>query len=718
MKKTICTFAALLVAILFLNNKTDEGMFPLSELKNVDLQKVGLKMQPIDLYNPNGISLIDAIVRVGGCTGSFISEDGLIITNHHCAFSFVAAISDTTHDYINNGYLAKNRNEEAQAKGLVCKITACYEDVSSKVLQGTQSNYDPLQRLGIIASNIRKITDEENNLNKDLQCEVSEMFTGRTYVLFRYKLLKDVRLVYVPARSIGEYGGEKDNWVWPRHSGDFAILRAYVSPEGKASEFAINNVPYKPIKHLKVNPKGVKENDFVFVLGYPGRTFRHQPAAFYKYHEQYMLKYISELYDWQIEKMEEMSKGDRTLQIKYSSKIKSLANVTKNYKGKLQGFRRSKLTKQKVEDENNLQTFINSEDNLKKQYGGVIHRINVVYDDIINYAPRNLWYDQIYSIAPVLNIAATIDNYRKVYYSLKTDTERSNFKDKQWQRIKNAVYAQTAKFDETFEKSAIEKMMEDASTFNTENEIKAVSNFRRKVKDNASLKAKIMKMYAKTKLKDANYITKLVNEDLEKLFKVNDDLMKFATELNTELNFHDEEDKKREGELNQLMAKYVDAKSLFKQKQFIPDANATLRFTYGTVKGYYPNDTDYNQPFTTLKGVIEKEDGIDYELLQIVKDLYASRDYGSLMHPDLGDLPINFLYNLDTTGGNSGSPVMNAYGELIGVNFDRAYTATINDYAWNESYSRSVGCDIRYILWVIQKVAKADYLIEEMGVKL
>ncbi len=718
MKKTICTFAALLVAILFLNNKTDEGMFPLSELKNVDLQKVGLKMQPIDLYNPNGISLIDAIVRVGGCTGSFISEDGLIITNHHCAFSFVAAISDTTHDYINNGYLAKNRNEEAQAKGLVCKITASYEDVSSKVLQGTQSNYDPLQRLGIIASNIRKITDEENNLNKDLQCEVSEMFTGRTYVLFRYKLLKDVRLVYVPARSIGEYGGEKDNWVWPRHSGDFAILRAYVSPEGKASEFAINNVPYKPIKHLKVNPKGVKENDFVFVLGYPGRTFRHQPAAFYKYHEQYMLKYISELYDWQIEKMEEMSKGDRTLQIKYSSKIKSLANVTKNYKGKLQGFRRSKLTKQKVEDENNLQTFINSEDNLKKQYGGVIHRINVVYDDIINYAPRNLWYDQIYSIAPVLNIAATIDNYRKVYYSLKTDTERSNFKDKQWQRIKNAVYAQTAKFDETFEKSAIEKMMEDASTFNTENEIKAVSNFRRKVKDNASLKAKIMKMYAKTKLKDANYITKLVNEDLEKLFKVNDDLMKFATELNTELNFHDEEDKKREGELNQLMAKYVDAKSLFKQKQFIPDANATLRFTYGTVKGYYPNDADYNQPFTTLKGVIEKEDGIDYELLQIVKDLYASRDYGSLMHPDLGDLPINFLYNLDTTGGNSGSPVMNAYGELIGVNFDRAYTATINDYAWNESYSRSVGCDIRYILWVIQKVAKADYLIEEMGVKL
>lgn len=718
MKKSISTLVALFISLLFLNNKTDEGMFPLSELKNVDLQKVGLKIQPVDLYNPNGISLIDAIVRVGGCTGSFISEDGLIITNHHCAFSYVAAISDTAHDYINNGFLAKNRSEEASAKGLVCKITASYEDVSGKVLQGTQATSDPLDRLGIISRNIRAITDSENKANKDMQCEISEMFTGRTYVLFRYKLLKDVRLVYVPARSIGEYGGEKDNWVWPRHSGDFAILRAFVAPDGNASDYAVNNVAYKPIKHLKVNPKGVKENDFVFILGYPGRTFRHQPASFYKYHEQYMLKYISDLYDWQIEKMEELSKGNRSMEIKYSSKIKSLANVTKNYKGKLQGFRRSKLTAQKFEDEKSLDAFIEKDEKLKAQYGGVVHRINVVYDDIINYAPRNLWYDQIYSVAPVLNIAATIDNYRNIYNKLNTDAERANFKDKQWQRIKNAVYAQTAKFDETFETAALEKMMIDASNFNANNEIKAVSNYKAKCKDENALKAKIAKMYAKSKLKDASYITNLVNTDLDKLFKVNDDLIKFASELNVELNLHDEEDRKREGELNQLMAKYVDAKSLYKQKQFIPDANATLRFTYGTVKGYYPNDADYNQPFTTLKGVIEKEDGIDYELLQIVKDLYASRDYGSLMHPDLGDLPINFLYNLDTTGGNSGSPVMNAYGELIGVNFDRAYTATINDYAWNESYSRSVGCDIRYVLWVIQKVAKADYLIDEMGVNL
>ncbi len=718
MKKTINTLAILLLSILFLNNKTDEGMFPLSELKNIDLQKVGLKIQPIDLYNPNGVSLMDAIVRVGGCTGSFISEDGLIITNHHCAFSFVAAISDTAHDYINNGYLAKNRNDEAQAKGLECKITASYEDVSGRVLQGTQNTNNPLERLDIIAQNVKQITSEENIINKGLQCEISEMFTGRTYVLFRYKLLKDVRLVYVPARSIGEYGGEKDNWVWPRHSGDFAILRAYVAPDGSAANYAINNVAYKPIKHLKVNPKGVKENDFVFVLGYPGRTYRHQPASFYKYHEQYMLKYISNLYDWQIEKMEELGIGNRTLQIKYSAKIKSLANVTKNYKGKLQGFKRSKLTDKKYDDEEQLQAYINNDSKLKTQYGNVIPNINNLYDEIIKFAPRNLWFDQIYAVAPVLNIAATINNYKQAYYALKTDSARADFKTKQWQRIKNAVYAQTAKYDETFESAALQKMILDAQTFNSQNEIKAITHFTHKIKDNNALQNKITNLYKHTKLKDAAYITALVNSDLEKLFKVNDGIIKFSAELNTELNFYDEQDRKREGQLNQLMAKYVDAKSLFKQKQFIPDANATLRFTYGTVKGYYPNDANYNTPFTTLKGVIEKEDNTDYELLQIVKDLYANKDFGSLMHPDLNDLPINFLYNLDTTGGNSGSPVMNAWGELIGVNFDRAYTATINDYAWNESYSRSVGCDIRYVLWVIQKVAKANYLINEMGVKL
>jgi hypothetical protein len=703
MKKYVLLTLTFISIGLFQSHKTDEGMFPLSELKNINLKKVGLKIKPIELYNPNGVSIVDAIVRVGGCTGSFVSNDGLIVTNHHCAFSFVAAISDTVNDYIKNGYLARTHNQEAQAKGLVCKIAANYEDVSTQVLQGTQGTADAAERLKIIANNLKTITDAENKANPTLSCEISEMFTGRTYVLFRYKLLKDVRLVYVPARSIGEYGGEKDNWVWPRHSGDFAFLRAYVAPDGSAAEYSPNNVPYKPAKHLVINPKGVNENDFVFVLGYPGRTYRHQPAAFYKYHEQYMLQYISNIYDWQIEEMEKLSKGNQTLAIKYASRIKQLANTTKNFKGKLQGFRRTGLTTKKYKDEAALQDFLAKDEVLKATYSNVIPRINVLYDEILKYAPRNLWYDQIYSVTPMLSMAAAIDNFKNAYQLLKNDAERTDFKLKQGLKLKQALSVAFTKYDEPFEMAAFKKMQADAKQLNKDNR---VETFEKSI--NAD------ELYSKTIFKDTKMIEKLANEDIEKLFALQDPLLDLAASLNKEINFYDEQDKKREAELNLLMAKYVDAKSVFQNKNFVPDANATLRFTYGYVKGYSPNDAEYHGPFTSLRGVVEKEDGVDYELLPLIKELYAAKEYGDLLKPSLGDLPVNFLYNLDTTGGNSGSPVMNAKGELVGINFDRAYTATINDYAWNESYSRSVAVDIRYVLWVLQKVAKANELNDEL----
>ena len=704
MKKYILITLLLVLANIFQAHKTDEGMFPLSELKNINLKKIGLKIKPIELYNPNGVSIMDAIVRVGGCTGSFVSNDGIIVTNHHCAFSFVAAISDTINDYINKGYLARDKKQEAQAKGLVCKIAASYEDVSGKVLQGTQSTNDASERLKIIATNLKSITETENKNNPKLSCEISEMFTGKTYVLFRYKLLKDVRLVYVPARSIGEYGGEKDNWVWPRHSGDFAFLRAYVAPDGSAVEYSPNNVPYKPAKHLIINPKGVNENDFVFVLGYPGRTYRHQPAAFYKYHEKYLLQYISNLYDWQIEEMEKLSKGNQTLAIKYASKIKQLANTTKNFKGKLQGFKRVGLTEKKFKDEALLQDYLLKDETLKKDYSNVIPRINQLYDDILKFAPRNLWLDQIYNVAPIFSVAAAIDNYKNAYNVLKTDAEKNEFKVKQGLKLKQVLAAAFSKYDEAFEVEAFKKMQADAKGFNKEN---TIASFEKNIDAN--------QLYNKTILKDVKQIDKLLNEDIEKLFALQDPLIDLASELNKEMNDYDKEDQIREAELNQLMAKYVAAKSVYQNKSFVPDANATLRFTYGYVKGYSPNDAEYHSPFTSLRGVIEKEDGVDYELLPVIKELYAAKNYGDLLKPSLGDLPVNFLYNLDTTGGNSGSPVMNAKGELVGINFDRAYTATINDYAWNESYSRSVAVDIRYVLWVLQKVAKADELLKEIS---
>ncbi len=690
-------------------------MFLLSDLKNIDLKKIGMNIPPEQLYNPNGTSLIDAIVRVGGCTGSFVSENGLIVTNHHCAFGFVQAISDTQNNFIKNGFLARNPKEEVLAKGLVCRITASYEDVSHKILQETYRINDPQLRSQIIAKNIKAITDYENKNNPGLQCEISEMFTGRTYVLFRYKLLKDVRLVYVPARSVGEYGGELDNWVWPRHSGDFAFLRAYVAPDGSSAEYSVANVPYKPAKHLKVNPKGVNENDFVFVLGYPGRTYRHQPAKFFQYHEQYFLKYISDLYDWQINTMQELSVGNEALAIKYAGKEKSLANVTKNYKGKMQGFSRTGLTKQKFEDEKQLQDFINADDYLKGKYGDVIPKINQLYDTIIRFAQRNLWYDYIYNVSPTLLCAAIMDNYADEYRKLTSDAERKAFMEKQTPRLKAAIARYVGLYDRPFEQKALVKMIKDALQHKSDNRIAAIDQLRAYFKTDTDIEKYVATIFAKTVFNNPIKANELFTKDSLKFMLTKDPLITLASALNEEINAFDAIDRKRESELSLLMAKYVDAKSEWKSKQFIPDANGTLRFTYGYVKGYSPNDGEYHKPFTTLKGVIEKE-GPEYELLDAIKELYAQKDYGDFIHPDLGDLPVNILYNLDTTGGNSGSPVMDKNGDLIAVNFDRAYTATINDYAWNESYSRSVAVDIRYVLWVTQKVAKADYLLQEMQV--
>lgn len=705
-----------LVLVSHTNKKTDEGMFPLSELKNLDLQKLGLKISPQELYNPNGKSLIDAIVRVGGCTGSFVSSEGLIVTNHHCAFGVAAAASNPENNYARDGFLAKRPSLEIPAKGLVCKITASYEDVSAKVLSGTKEVTDPLQRLKLIGDNIKQITAEENKANPNLQCEISEMFTGRTYVLFRYQLLKDVRLVYIPARSVGEYGGELDNWVWPRHSGDFAFLRAYVSNKGEPAEYSLNNVPYKPAKYLKINPAGVKENDFVFVLGYPGRTFRHQPAAFYKYHEQYMLKYISNIFDWQIKKMEDMAGDNDSLQIKYASRMKSLANTAKNYKGKLQGFRRAGLTAQKEAEELELSKFIMATPELRDKYSNLIPRINQVYGEVMKYAPRNLWFGQIYQVSASIAFGSTVNVLKEQYVKLKTKDDKAAFMEQYLPKLKAAYSRYATSYDPEFEKAVMAKMISDANMFNADNNIKWVTDLNKAAKGN--VEAYMELLFAKSKINKFKEGEKMLNDHPERFFDMKDPFIELSESLNKEAYADDELRSKRDSELNLLMAKYVDARSEWKKQQFIPDANGTLRFTYGFVKGYNPNDGEYHKPFTTLTGIIEKENGKEYEVLEAIKELYAQRDFGPFLHPQLNDLPVNILYNLDTTGGNSGSPVMNDKGELIAVNFDRAFTATINDYAWNESYSRSVAVDIRYVLWVLKKVAKADYIIAEMGVTL
>ena len=694
----------------------DEGMFPLSELSKLDLKKAGLKIEQKQIYNPDSASLIDALVNVGGCTGSFISDEGLIITNHHCAFSAVSQASTPENNYLEKGFVSGTREKEIPTKDLTCRITESYEDVSGRILSAVANVNDPAKRITTIKQKIKEIEDEAEAADKTIEAEVSEMFIGKSYVLFRYKLLKDVRLVYVPSRNIGEFGGETDNWVWPRHTGDFSFMRAYVAPDGSSAKYAKNNVPYKPKRFLKVNPQGVNEEDFVFILGYPGRTYRNRPWQYLKLQEDYLLPYIAELYEFQNKALEEAGKESKSTEIRLSSRIKRNANVFKNYRGKIKGLHGLNLTeKKRIEDEEMLK-FIHANPDLKKNFANLIPEIDKLYKSIFETINRDLWLGQISPSLSLVNIAGQINGFKAAMLA-KPEAERENFHKENFERLESNIRQMYQGYDEGSERKIFVRMLVDATKLPKKQRITAVEKQASKGFDGQKqMEDFVDNLLSYTMLKDRDYVFNTLIKSAASISAYNDPLLDFEREIKQQIAGLKPENDKREGQLNRLMADYVAVKELIKQQNFIPDANSTLRLTYGYVRGYSPADATYMKPFTTVKGILEKgnSDNPEFSYPSSIAQLWKNKNFGSFIKNDLGDVPVAFLYNLDTTGGNSGSPVLNAYGELIGVNFDRAYEATINDFAWNESYSRSIGVDIRYILWVASKVDKADFLMQEL----
>lgn len=718
-KKTI--FFTLLLSFLITGSAytpPDEGMYPLSELRKVNLNNAGLKISMKEIYNPDSISLIDALVNVGGCTGSFISDEGLIITNHHCAFSAVQLASTPQNDYLNKGFVAREREQEIEAKGLTCRITDSYEDVSDKILSVVAGVTDPASRIRLVNEEMKKLAAQAEQQDATIKAEVSEMFIGKTYVLFRYKMIQDVRLVYVPSRNIGEFGGETDNWVWPRHTGDFSFMRAYVAPDGSSAKYSKANVPYKPKKFLKVNPKGVSEDDFVFILGYPGRTFRNRPAQYIQYQQNYLLPYVSDLYDFQNHAMEAAGKKDKATELKLATRIKRNANVLKNYRGKLKGLNGLELVQQKREEDEKLAEYINSNVELKEKYGTLMSSIDNLYKLIYNDAYRELWLTQVYSGVSLLNIARQVNSFKAAMLS-RPLSERAKYYTDSIGVLEQRLKTTYQSYDLDADKVIFTRMLNDAAKLPKIQRVDAVD---KKVLKGFSSQEQADKFVETTlqytRLKDADYVLNTLLKSQALLSGYNDPLLVFENDISTQIRALKPERDRREGLLNKLMGDYVAAKELFKKQDFIPDANSTLRLTYGYVRGYAPADATYMKPFTTIKGVLEKGStgNPEFSYPPVIKQLWQAKDFGPFVKDDLNDVPVAFLYNLDTTGGNSGSPVMNSRGELIGVNFDRAYEATINDYAWNESYSRSIGVDIRYVLWIASKVDKADFLIREMGV--
>ena len=687
----------------------EEGMYPLSEIHKIDLVKAGLKIDPLDVYNPNDTSLIDALVKIGRCTGSFVSPNGLILTNHHCAFGTISRASTPEKNYLENGFLAKTKQNEIPASGLTVRITESYEDVSEEILSAVKGIDDLTERSQIIKQEMEEIEKKADDKANSIEGSVSEMFKGKTYVLFRYRMIKDVRLVYAPPRSIGEFGGETDNWIWPRHNGDFTFMRAYVAPDGSAATFDKKNIPYSPKKYLKVNPNGVKEGDFTFILGYPGKTYRHNPSYFLEYQENYQLPYISKTYQWMINQLQSIGNEDTGLKLKFASTIKKLANISKNYRGKLKGLKKINLVEQKKIEEKELQKFINENPELEKKYGSLLDQFEAAYYNLFGISEAYLWFKTINKYSNTKVISDYILDYCEDLQKSESQAEKENSSSVK-SEIKQNFDIAIKNYNKKFENVYLIKMIEDALKFNGKSKLLSLED----ILDGKSPEEYVLKLINNSKISEPQYADELLLKCPEDL---TDPVFIFTELLNTDYYRIKSEYDKINGQLTKLSAQLYEIKKQWKKTNFIPDANSTLRLTYGYIKGYSPADAIYMSPVTSLEGVIDKSLlGGEYTIPDKLRILYDTKDFGQFYNDELRSVPVGILYNMDTTGGSSGSPVMNAYGELVGLNFDRAFEATINDFAWDESFSRSIGVDIRYVLWISQKLGGADYLLTEMGV--
>jgi len=693
----------------------DEGMFPISEIMKLNLRSKGLLIDPAEIFATDK-SLIFAIVSVGA-TGSFVSADGLFITNHHVAFGAVQAASTAEHDYLRNGFLARTRTEEIQAKGMTARITESFQDVSADVLSAVKPGMEYAARTKAIERRTKEIVARTEKEFPGKRAEVAEMFTGKTYILFIYTYLKDIRLVYVPPRSIGEFGGEEDNWMWPRHTGDFSFLRAYVAPDGSPADYSAQNVPFKPKRFLRVAARGVDEGDFVFLLGYPGRTFRHSTASYLAFEEEVRMPYVADWYAWQIGLMEKMGAEDRGVALLHAARIKGLANTMKNFRGKLKGMKRLGLVERRREEEKALQSFIEADTKRQSQNGTILNDVAAVYDEMRAAFDYETVLDYLRGSVNLVGSAFTV--YEAALERQKPDLEREPaYMDRNFPQTEQRLLLSLRNYYEPTDKAIFKELLFRASRLKGPNRIKALDGLFQGDFSGPAIDSYLDKAYGASRMKDAKFVEELLAQTQEQMAVVQDPFLDLARSLYPAVLEVREKQKARRGALDPLYARLSDMKELYLGKSFIPDANNTLRLTYGRIKGYEPADAVYYEPFTTLRGVLEKTTGREpFDTPAALFDLSKARDFGAFEHPKLHDVPVCILYDTDTTGGNSGSPVINARGELAGVNFDRTYEATINDYAWSEEYSRSIAVDIRYVLWVTQKFGGAGFLLSEMGLQ-
>jgi hypothetical protein len=705
-----------LILSFSLISTADEGMWMPHQMKDLNLQDKGLRMDPADLYKKDGTGIMSAIVYLGGGTGEFVSSDGLILTNHHVAFGALQRAATKEKDTIQDGFIAWTRQEEIPARGYIADVLLGYEEVTAKIVSGIKPGMTHREQYEVIDKAKKKLIAEAEKAGKDIRTSVANMYSGNAYYLFRFKRIKDIRIAYAPPRDLGNFGGDIDNWMWPRHTCDFTFLRAYVSKDNEGVDYSTDNIPYKPKSILKISTEGFKDGDFSFVMGYPGRTYRNYTLDELRFDLKNMRKRMG-LYEDIIAFFENAGEGNRDIQIKYASIIKGLNNGLKNYQGKFEGIDKIDLIGIKRDQEKHYMTWVKEDPEREKKFGNALVNISAFMDKYASYSTRNTLLGQIVSSyfgSILLSQAYTI--YRTVEEREKPDMEReSAYQERNLPRIKMRIQLAERDYhldtDRAFLKHQLKKLLGSP-----EDEIPNALKELIAKKSEDAIDTFVDGLYDNTILADPKKRLELVDNKLDKLMGTGDPLLKLAAELETEMKVLREESKALGQE--RLNLKKVLLAGLMEQNagRIAPDANSTIRFTYGFIDGYTPRDAVYYTSQTTLGGVVEKDIGeFPFRVPEKLKMLNKAKDFGRYADKTLEDIPACFLNTTSVTGGNSGSPTLNAKGEQIGIIFDMTYESVTADYYEVPELQRTISVDIRYVLFVTEKFSGAKHIIEELG---
>jgi hypothetical protein len=713
MKKLMILFFVLISGL----SKADEGMWlPLliERLNYVDMQKEGLKLTAEEIYSVNHSSLKDAIIQFGnGCTGEMISSQGLVLTNHHCGYGAIQSHSTIDHDYLADGFWAMNLSEELPNEGLTARFLVRIEDVTKTILAELDSKMTEKERNAKIAE-LSKTIQNDATKGTGYDARVAGFFNGNEFFLFVYEIFRDVRLVGAPPSSIGKFGADTDNWMWPRHTGDFSMFRVYAGADGKPAGYSKENVPLKPKHHLPVSLNGYEKGDFAMILGYPGSTDRYLTSWGVKLAIETSNPTIVNIRAKKLAIMREDMDANREVSIKYASKYAGTSNYWKYFIGQTRGLKRLKVLEDKQKIEADFTNWVNASADRREIYGSALSDIEAAYKVFGDYTLQR-WYF-VESIIRGAEIMSLAQSFSSLGTELKADQPSEDKISKMKESLRKSIEKHFKNYNQPTDQKLLEAMLQMYSENVPVGQQPAA--FKEMVAKNKGDFKKITdNIFSKSIFAD----NIKVNAFLEKpSLKVLDkdpayDLMKVMIEKYRENQSQMDAANELVDRGNRIFV--AGLREMQPDRKFYPNANSTMRLTYGKILDYYPADAVHYDYVTTLNGVMEKEDPDNWEFVvpAKLKELFEKKDFGDYAMKN-GEMPVAFLSTTDITGGNSGSPVLNGNGELIGLAFDGNWEAMSGDIAFEPELQRTISVDIRYVLFIVDKYAGATNIIKELTI--